>query len=49
MSLNEANDYLRSRNQEYQVFRSDPVKIINNEAYVVMAKYSPQSRNNNSE
>jgi hypothetical protein len=49
MSLNEANDYLLNKNQEYQIFSSDPVKIINNEAYVVMAKYAPQSRNNNSE
>ena len=43
MSLNEANDYLQNRNQEYQVFGGDPVKIINNEAYVVMAKYAQQS------
>jgi hypothetical protein len=43
MSLNEANEYLLNKNHEYQIFGSDPVKIINNEAYVVMTKYAQQS------
>ena len=43
MPLNEANDYLLNKNQEYQIFGTDPVKIINNEVYVVMAKYAQQS------
>ncbi len=40
MSLNEANECIRSENPEYNVFGSDPVKIINNEPCVVMAKYA---------
>jgi hypothetical protein len=42
MTLSEANDYLSSKDQEYQIFGSDPVKIINNEVCVVMAKYAQQ-------
>lgn len=44
MPLNEANEYLLNKNQEFQIFGSDPVKIINDETYVVMAKYAQQSR-----
>lgn len=40
MTLSEANAYLSIENQEYQLFGSDPVKIINNEVCVVMAKYA---------
>jgi hypothetical protein len=40
MSLNEANKYLASKDQEYQIFGSDPVKIINNEVCIVLAKYT---------
>lgn len=40
LSLSEANTYLSIGNQEYQIFGSDPVKIINNEPCVVMAKYA---------
>jgi hypothetical protein len=43
MTLNEANEYLLSKNQEYRIFGNDPVKIINNEVCVVMAKYAQQS------
>jgi hypothetical protein len=43
MPLSEANGYLSTANQEYQIFGSDPVKIINNEPCVVMAKYAQQS------
>jgi hypothetical protein len=43
MPLSEANAYLSTANQEYQIFGSDPVKIINNEPCVVMAKYTQQS------
>ena len=42
MPLSEANEYLSTTNQEYQIFGSDPVKIINNEPCVVMAKYAQQ-------
>lgn len=42
MPLNEVNGYLRSNNStencKYQIFGSDPIKVINNEAYVVMVK-----------
>jgi hypothetical protein len=40
MTLSEANAYLSTGNQEYQIIGSDPVKIINNEVCVVMAKYA---------
>jgi hypothetical protein len=43
MPLSEANAYLSTTNQEYQIFGSDPVKIINNEPCVIMAKYTQQS------
>ena len=43
MPLSEANAYLSVGNQEYQIFGNDPVKIINNEVYVVMAKYAQPS------
>jgi hypothetical protein len=43
MLLNEANAYLSVGNQEYQIFGNDPVKIINNEVCIVMAKYAQQS------
>jgi D-hexose-6-phosphate mutarotase len=43
MSLNEANEYIQCENPAYNVFGSDPVKIINNEVCVVMAKYAAQS------
>jgi hypothetical protein len=43
MPLVEANEYLLSKNQEYQIFGSDPVKIINNDVCVVMAKYTQPS------
>lgn len=43
--LREANEYLLSKNLEYQIFGSDPVKVINNEVYVVMAKYNQQCVN----
>jgi hypothetical protein len=43
MPLVEANEYLLSKNQEYQIFGSDPVKIINNDVCVVMAKYTQSS------
>jgi hypothetical protein len=40
--LNEANGYLQINNStencEYQIFGSDPIKVINNEVYVVMVK-----------
>jgi hypothetical protein len=39
MSLSEANTYLSIGNQEYQIFGSNPAKIIDNEPYV-MAKYT---------
>jgi hypothetical protein len=42
MSLAEVNEYLLSKNQEYQIFGSDPVKIINNEVCVIIAKYAQQ-------
>lgn len=42
MSLNEANDCLRRERSEYQIFGSDPMKIINNEVCVIMAKYAQQ-------
>jgi hypothetical protein len=41
MPLSEANEYLLSKDQEYQIFGCDPVKIINNEPFVIMAKYAP--------
>jgi hypothetical protein len=40
MPLSETNDCLQSERPEYQIFGSDPVKIINNEAYVLMVKRS---------
>jgi hypothetical protein len=40
MPLSEANDYLRSERPEYQIFGNDPVKIINNDVYVLMVKRS---------
>jgi hypothetical protein len=43
MPLNEANAYLSIKNQEYQIFGNDPVKIINNEPCVIMAKYTQSS------
>ncbi len=43
MPLSKANAYLSTGNQEYQIFGSDPVKIINNEPCVVMAKYPQPS------
>jgi hypothetical protein len=49
MSLDEANDYLQNKNQEYRILGDNPVKIINNEAYVVMAKYAQQSTTMGSE
>jgi hypothetical protein len=43
MTMGEANTYLSIENHEYQIFGNDPVKIINNEPYVVMAKYARPS------
>ena len=40
MPLDEANEYLQSERREYQIFGSDPVKIINNDVYVLMVKRS---------
>jgi hypothetical protein len=40
MPLSEANDCLQSERPEYQIFGSEPVKIMNNEAYVLMVKRS---------
>ena len=40
MPLSEANDCLQSERPQYQIFGSDPVKIMNNEAYVLMVKRS---------
>jgi hypothetical protein len=38
--LGEANGYLQSERHEYQIFGSDPVKIINNDVYILMVKRS---------
>ena len=43
MPMSEVNAYLSTGNREYQIFGSDPVKIINNEPCVVMAKYAQPS------
>jgi hypothetical protein len=43
MTMSEANTYLSIKNQEYQIFGNDPVKIINNEPCVIMAKYTQSS------
>jgi hypothetical protein len=43
MSLDEANEYLSSKDQEYKIFGIDPVKSINNEVCVVIARYYHQS------
>ena len=40
MPLSEANNCLQSECREYQIFGSDPVKIINNDVYVLMVKRS---------
>ena len=40
MPLDEANGQLRSGKPEYQIFGSDPVKIINNDVYILMVKRS---------
>lgn len=40
MPLDEANGYLQSERHEYQIFGSDPVKIINNDVFVLMVKRS---------
>lgn len=38
--LDEANGYLQNESYEYQIFGSDPVKIINNDVFVLMLKRS---------
>jgi hypothetical protein len=49
MTLSEANTHLSVENPEYQIFGSDPVKIINNEPCVVMAKYGQPSTRGHTE
>ena len=44
MPLSEANNCLQSECREYQIFGSDPVKIINNDVYVLMVKRSGDTR-----
>lgn len=44
MPLDEANSHLQSEKDEYQIFSSDPVKIINNEVYVLMVKRSRETK-----
>lgn len=44
MPLDEANGYLKSESCEYQIFGSDPVKIINNDVYVLMVKLAGGSQ-----
>ena len=44
MPLDEANSHLQSEKCEYQIFGSDPVKIINNESYVLMVKRSGEAK-----
>jgi hypothetical protein len=44
MPLVEANSHLQNEKDEYQIFGSDPVKIINNEVYVLMVKRSGETK-----
>ena len=36
--LNDANEYLQNGRDEYQIFDSIPIRIINNEAYIVLLR-----------
>lgn len=36
--LNDANEYLQNGGYEYQIFDSIPIRIIDNEAYIVMLR-----------
>jgi hypothetical protein len=44
MPLDETNGYLKSESCEYQIFGNDPVKVINNEVYVLMVKRSGDTK-----
>jgi hypothetical protein len=36
--LNDANEYLQNGRDEYQIFDSIPIRIINNEAYIILLR-----------